>query len=118
MEWVVPEGRDYAGWTVPAHVKDRAGRFFRAGRPFAPALSINQNTLDDARHIRNAIAHESTSAQDKFQKLARRQLGTLPQNFTVGRFLSTTKPGSAPPVSFLEFYLAKIEFTAQSIVRK
>ncbi len=116
MEWVVPEGRPYARWTVATEVSARAERLFRSGRPFAPVLRGNQNVLEEARTIRNAIVHESMSAQEKFENLARTKLGVLPPNLTVGRFLVTIVPTSAPPISFLEFYVGKIEFAAQQIV--
>jgi len=116
MEWVVPEGRSYARWTVATEVSARAERHFQTGRPFAPVLRSNQNVLDEARTIRNAIAHESTSAQERFENFVRTKLGTLPPNVTVGSFLGTTVPTSAPPVSFLEFYFGKIEFTARQII--
>jgi hypothetical protein len=35
---------------------------------------------------------------------------------TVGSFLLFIKPKSAPPISFLEFYLGEIEKAAQEIV--
>jgi hypothetical protein len=116
MDWVVPEGRPYARWTVATDVSARAERLFQAGRPFAPVLRGNQNVLEDARLIRNAIAHESISVWEKFENSVRTKLGTLPPNLTVGGFLGTIVPTSAPPVSFLEFYLGKIEFAAQQIV--
>jgi len=115
-EWVVPEGRQYARWTVSTEVSTRAERHFRSGRPFAPVLRSNQNVLDEVRIIRNAIAHESSSAQERFETFVRTKLGTLPPNMTVGGFLITTVPTSAPPVSFLEFYFDKIEFTARRII--
>lgn len=31
MEWVIPEGRSYASWTIPDHISTRAERFFRGG---------------------------------------------------------------------------------------
>jgi len=116
MEWVIPEGRSYAGWTVPAHITNRAERFFKDGRPFASVLRGNQHMLDEARIIRNAIAHKSMSARDKFENLVRTKLGTLPPNTTVGSFLGTTVVGTAPPVSFLESYISNIDFAARQIV--
>ena len=115
-DWVVPERRDYAEWTVPTQVSGRAERFFQAGRPFAPVLRSNQNVLDEVRIIRNAIAHRSVSAREKFETIVRTKLGTLSPNLTLGGFLGTTVPSSTPPVSFLEFYVGKIEFAAQQIV--
>lgn len=116
MDWLIPEGREYAQWTVPMHVSGRAERFFQAGRPFTPVLRQNQNALDEARLIRNAIAHESAAARARFETIVRTKLGTLPPKFTVGGFLGMIMPASAPPVSFLEFYLIRIEFVAEQIV--
>ena len=115
-EWVVPEGRTYAGWTLPAHVSQRAERFFRHGRPFASVFRGNQHALDEARIIRNAIAHKSLSARDKFETFVRTKLGTLPPTLTVGSFLGTTAPRTVPPVSFLESYIGTIDWAARQIV--
>jgi hypothetical protein len=115
-QWVIPEGRDYAQWTHAQDVRERAERFFKDGRPFSPVLSGNQNLLEEARKIRNAIAHRSTSARVKFEKLARAKLGALPPNLTVGGFLGMTAPGTAPPASFLESYIDKIDLAARLII--
>lgn len=115
-EWVVPEGQDYATWTVVSRVCERAERFFQGGGPFAPILRSNQHAFDESRILRNAIAHASANAQAKFENLLRNRLGTLPANVSVGAFLALTLPKSSPPVSFLEHYLAKIEFAARQIV--
>jgi hypothetical protein len=116
MEWVIPEGRTYASWTIPAHVTNRAERFFRGGLPYAPVLRANQHLLEEARIIRNAIAHRSMSARDKFENLVRTKLGFLPPNTTVGSFLGTTVPGTVPPVSFFEYFTGNIHFAARRIV--
>lgn len=116
-EWVIPEGRDYAAWhAVP--VVERAQRFFRGGGPFTTALRGSQTSLDEAKTIRNAIAHDSTIAREKFENLVRTRMGTLPAQFTIGSFLGTTIPGSTPPASFLDFYLGRIELVATQIVPK
>jgi hypothetical protein len=82
------------------------------------ALRTSQSLLDENNTIRNAIAHESRTAHDKFENLVRIKIGTLPSNVTVGSFLGTTIPASSPPRSFLEFYLDKIEFIGEQIVPK
>jgi hypothetical protein len=115
-EWVVPEGREYASWDANA-VRRRSQRFFHGGSPFHRALLSHQTALDQTRTIRNAIAHESDKAQDRFKNVARTVLGgALPPNLTIGRFLNSTVPGSAPPQSFLEFYLERIQLVARNIV--
>ena len=115
-EWVVPEGREYARWNIATQVAIRADRHFRSGGPFASVLRRNQNTLDEARFIRNAIAHDSESAYERFEQVVRNALGTLPPRLTVGAFLGAFVPGTAPPVSFLEYYIEKIDFAARQIV--
>ena len=116
MDWVVPESRPYARWTNAAEVSGRAERFFEAGRPFSPVLRRNLNTLEEVRIIRNAVAHSSLTTREKFERLVRTKLGTLPPRLNVGGFLGTTAPGSVPPTSFLEQYLAKIDLAAQQII--
>ena len=116
-EWVVPEGRPYAKWSIAAEVANRAERHFRSGGPFASVLRANQNTLEDARFIRNAIAHDSASAFARFEMVVRTTLLTLPPKLTVGGFLSTTKPATTPPISFLEFYIGRIDFAARQIIQ-
>ena len=115
-EWVVPEGRHYASWTVAADVSRRAERFFRQGRPFSTTLRANQNALDEARILRNAIAHSSASTQQKFENLVRQKLGSLPANLNVGAFLGRTVPRSSPPQSFFDFYVDRIEMCATQLV--
>ncbi len=113
-DWV-REGRSYTTWDAPT-VRKRAQRYFKDGEPFEGALSGSQQNLQDAKTVRNAIAHDSDVAVEKFQILARNQLGALPPRLTAGRFLVGVKPGSAPPVTFLEFYLAILERVAEAIV--
>lgn len=117
MEWMIPEGRGYAKWTSAREVSARAERFFRDGRPFAPALRSQGAALEETRIIRNAIAHESISARQKFETLVRTKLGTLPSGLTVGGFFGMTLPGTTPPISFLESYFTKIEHLAKQIIR-
>jgi len=116
IAWLVPEGRSYTNWTIAADVRTRAERHFRDGSPYAHVLRGNQSVLDETQTIRNAIAHESRSAHERFEKLVRIKLSTVPHNLTVGGFLGTTMSGSSPPVSFLEFYINKIDFAARQII--
>jgi hypothetical protein len=66
--------------------------------------------------IRNAVAHDSIAAHEKFEAVARNRLGTVPPNLTVGGFLSQVVPSSSPPESFFEFYVRRIEAGASKIV--
>ena len=90
--------------------------FFRSGRPFSPALRTVKNVLEEAATIRNGIAHESTNAREKFEKLVRNKLGQLPGKLTVGGFLVMIVPKSSPPVSFLDYYFDRIEYAVNQII--
>lgn len=113
-DWVA-EGRDYAKWN-PHIVAERAERLFLGGRPFKPVLQKKPHLFKETTTIRNALAHASHSAQQKFEALVRNNLAALPPDTTIGGFLSTIKPKSAPPISFLEFYLTEIELLAEKII--
>jgi len=113
-EWVA-EGHGYASWASDK-VKVRAKRLFKNGRPFEPAFTSHHNLLNQLTTVRNAIAHNSAHARDRFEALVRNELGTLPPNTTPGSFLLTLKPRSSPPVSFMEFYFEEIKKVADQIV--
>jgi hypothetical protein len=109
------ESRAHAKWDAAAEVSSRAERFFRDGRPYIQALRPNQHALDDAKTIRNAVAHKSAASRQRFEALVRKELTTLPPSVDVGAFLNTTKPGITPPISFLDHYLDKLQAVAEQI---
>jgi hypothetical protein len=113
---VLPDGKKYAGWANAQHVMDRAERFFKGGEPYSGALRSQQAKLQRIETIRNAVAHSSTYSLGNFKNLVRQELTTYPPNLTVGGFLAMTKPGSSPPISFLEYYCEVIRYIAGRIV--
>ena len=115
---IVPERRQYVRWTIAAEVAERADRFFRNGKPFSPTLRPQTNMFDDMRTIRNAIAHAQAASQNSFKSLVRRNspTGTFPPNLTIGGFLNSTVPASAPASSFFETYVERLRFSAGQIV--
>ena len=115
-ELLKPETRDYANWDAVA-VRNRSLRFFRNGRPYHAVLLNNGALLAEAKTIRNAVAHQSTSAREKFERLVRDKLGALPVRTTVGSFLNTPMPAAVPPESFFDFYIGRIDFFAGEIIR-
>jgi hypothetical protein len=114
-EWC-SDGKGYAKWGV-VDVRRRADRWFKDGKPFTPALQSQQSRLEQLVTIRNAIAHESSSARGKFENVVRTELQALPPGgITVGGFLVTLKPNSNPPISYLDFYLEQVQQVALNIV--
>jgi hypothetical protein len=67
--------------------------------------------------VRNAVAHESDDAWDKFRGLVRRELTVLPVGLTVGWYLNTVRPGTAPPAAFMEHYHKTMVGVGEGIVR-
>jgi hypothetical protein len=51
----------YDKWTVP-----RAEAFLSAGRPFTNLTRSDRTHLDDMTVLRNALAHQSSHAEDRF----------------------------------------------------
>jgi hypothetical protein len=68
--------------------------------------------------VRNAVAHESEDSWDKFKDLVRRELTVLPMGLTVGGYLNTVRPGTAPPSAFMEYYLKTMVSVGERIVRR
>ncbi|HKW00726.1 MAG TPA: hypothetical protein VJN96_12935 [Vicinamibacterales bacterium] len=119
-EWAheaIREGQRYAKWDGQV-VSNKATRFFKDGRPFTDVLRANQAFFEEATTIRNAVAHSSSEARDKFLNIVRNKPGAPPiANITVGAFLNAQVPASNPPIAFLDFYLDRLEFVADQIVR-
>ena len=119
-EWAqesVREGQRYAKWDGQV-VSNKATRFFKDGLPFTAVLRANQAFFDEATTIRNAVAHSSSDARNKFLQIVRNKPGApVIANITVGAFLNAQVPASNPPVAFLDFYIDRVEFVADQLVR-
>lgn len=113
---MVKEGGRYSKWSSTSAVIERSDRFFRDGRPYRPILRTNITKFEELNTIRNAVAHAATSTGAAFETLVRSKLGSLPANVTVGSFLATGVPHSAPPISFFDFYLDVLITSAQRII--
>ena len=65
---IVLGGRAYVDW-LPFNVTEkRADAFFRGGYPFRNLEKNDKKELERVIFIRNAIAHQSRSASEKFEK--------------------------------------------------
>ena len=108
---VVFGGRNYVDWlpykdnTIP-----RAKRFFLNGEPFTLISSSQSSNLDDYCVIRNAIAHKSESAHQKFQTIIN-NLPLLPQERTPSGYLRSTPSSSS---SQTQFEIASLELESIS----
>jgi len=84
---VVRGGRPFVDWLPITSTKERAKAFLSGGRPFALMTPSDVEALEDARIIRNAIAHSGSHAAEKFRS-----------RFTSGRPLP---PDQISPAGYL-----------------
>jgi hypothetical protein len=111
--------RSYTDWTKISELQHRAKIYFKSGEPYKSAFTGQKEIFTEMSDIRNAIAHSSSHAKEKFKEVVRKHLrGAYPPNLTVGGFLAMTKPMSSPPESFLEHYLNTVLLIAEKIVPK
>ena len=106
----------HTDWTVASRVVNRAGRFFKEGRPFVNVIRPKSNLLDNLKTIRNALSHDSEVATGKFETFARNELTYLPAGMIPGTFLATLKPNNTPPITYLQFYAENFRSMAEAIV--
>lgn len=89
---IIRGSRPYADWLPYQHTQERAKAFFSRGKPFT---TLEPNQFEDLRIIRNAIAHQSSSAKNRFETRIisdrplppeqRRPAGYLRGNHTIGQ---------------------------------
>ncbi len=116
-EWVQPERRNYATWSDVDLLMTRSKRFFKEGKPFCPALQTSGTPLTEAVKIRNAIAHQSEAAQNKFEGLIRSKLGTYTPGTTPGVFLNMLNPSAPIAKRFFDEYVSSLQNLADLIMQ-
>jgi hypothetical protein len=108
--------RKFADWNDVNFVTNRSNQFFLDGKPFTDSLRTVTNSLNNMKTIRNAIAHQSTESQERFENLVRRELGYYPHRTNPGNFLLRIIVGTIPPSSYLEGFFNILLSTAFKIV--
>ncbi len=115
LKFFVVKPREYVEWASSQQVIERAEMVFRDGEPYKSAIRPSITDLDHMKQIRNAIAHRSGTAWDKFESTARRLLGSRPRGLTPGMFLTKTHTASGRP--YIEYYGDVLSVVASRIVR-
>lgn len=93
--------KDYLDWLDSTLVKRRVDDYFRANSRVQKLIEA-PDKLFEIRIIRNAIAHRSTSAINKFEKFVKDQLGYLSSlNPTMADLLIMKKRGTAKLIFLL-----------------
>ncbi len=113
---VIPVFKEYPSWDNPDYVVQLSEKCFKDGSPYKDAVQAHITMIKESKTIRNAIAHWSDHSKGKFKSLVRTCLGHYPAKLSVGNFLNTTVPFSAPPESFFEYYCRNLQSLADDII--
>ncbi len=82
-------GRAFVDWLPYHHTDKRAAAFFRAGCPFTNLEKADIKLLEKIILIRNAVAHQSRSARNKFEMEVIGAAPVLPVERTPAGYLRT-----------------------------
>jgi hypothetical protein len=88
--------QNFVGWNDPAIIITRAEQWLRRGEPFQTTLAAGSQLLSYLRTMRNAIAHSSDSAIEKYEKATRRLYGAVPGRLCPGTQLTEAPPAAIP----------------------
>jgi hypothetical protein len=64
---IVAGDRPYADWLPIRHTTNRARKLLSEGRPFDRLSKVDSRVLEQMRVVRNAVAHQSSHANRRFQ---------------------------------------------------
>ncbi|WP_122710537.1 hypothetical protein [Pseudomonas viridiflava] len=115
---LVTSSQPFLDWTSPQVVIKRADTYIIGGDPIRTAIAGSQSHLQQAKKIRNHIAHNSTESAKDFNSIIVHFLLTAPlAAISAGEFLAYT-PTSGPCArrEILSFFLEKLESTARALV--
>jgi hypothetical protein len=114
---VLRGGRAYAEWMPYDHTLKRAGAYLAQGLPFTCLVKNDTDKLMKISMIRNAIAHKSRVADEKFQKHVIASANLLPREKTPAGYLRTVF-ASSPSQTRYEECICDIASIARNLVAK
>lgn len=112
--------QEFIGWNEPSVVMRRAERWLRNGEPYQTTLSAASQLLMYLKVMRNAIAHASDNALEKYENATRKLYGALPKRVSPGAQLMQSPPTGIPYLSgttLFEASVAVYRLVASRIVR-
>ena len=108
------EGRTYLDWLpIEKHTTRRAERFLDNGEPFSRLTKDEEKTIERLHLLRNAVAHKSDNAKNKFEASIQ-ALALLPQEKTPVGFLRS-KPHGPTGSNQFQIGVSQLETIAQKI---
>lgn len=111
--------QDFVGWNDPSIIIQRAERWLKGGEPYRTTLSAASQLLGYLKQMRNVVAHESDSANEKYRKATRRLYGALPRRLCPGKQLISPPPPAIPyliGVDLLDAAIASYRVVGRQIV--
>jgi hypothetical protein len=112
--------QEFVGWNEPAVIIRRAERWLRQGEPYQTTLAAGSQLLTYLKIMRNAIAHASDNALEKYENATRRLYGALPRRVTPGAQLLQAPPAAIPYLAGATLFDASVSvyrLVALGIVR-
>ncbi len=107
----------YFDYANPDSVRKIVSLYFENGYPFQPHLNAIASDLMDLRTMRNASAHLSSTTQAALEGLAQRILGAPAPGIELYSLLLRNDPRTAPVVTVIAGYEAKLLVTAELIAQ-
>lgn len=100
-------GKYYLEWTVLSKIQNNLSGILNATDHFLTTRSIHNATYEDMRHVRNHIAHNSTSTKIKFSAISTR-IFSASRGINPGRLLLSNRPavpGNPPSEKIIIQYI-------------
>ncbi len=108
--------REYPDWTDINDVCTLAELYFIGGRPFLLPLREIEQYFNEMKKVRNAIAHISLNARDKFIGLVKAKVPSYRIDITPGEFLARNI-NRRNKKTFFEHYISYLLAASSKIIR-
>jgi hypothetical protein len=113
-EEVVFGGKDYIDWIPYERTTERAGIFFKDGKPFSTLTKTQKEMLKELHRVRNALAHRSDHSVSVFTRLVLGTMSLSPHERKPAGFLRSVFRVS-PKQTRLENYLFEMLTIAKEL---
>lgn len=107
---------EYPDWTKIEDVCTLTKLYFVKGGPFLLPLQEIEVYFNEMKKVRNAIAHISVNAKDRFYSLVKAKLPTFRRDICPGEFLSN-RVSKRQKESFFEYYVTFLKIAADKIIQ-
>lgn len=107
---------EYPDWTKIEDVRTLTKLYFVKGSPFLLPLQEIEVHFNEMKKVRNAIAHISVKAYEKFYGLVKARLPAFRQDVSPGEFLSS-RVSKRQKDSFFRHYVTFLEIATDKIMR-